>query len=56
MSVVKPLTEFIVAVMVTLPMLTPFASPLFVFGLLMIVAIAVFDEDHVTDAVRSWLV
>jgi len=43
-GVAKP---FILAEIVTLPTLTPVASPLFFFGTLTIVAIALFEDDQV---------
>ena len=50
-TVVLPLTAPETALMVAVPALTAVASPLE-----LIVATAVFDEDHVAVLVRSWVV
>jgi len=53
-SVVRPDTAPIVAVMVAEPGLTDVARPLEPVALLTTTA-AAFDELHVADAVRSWV-
>jgi hypothetical protein len=53
-TVAVPLTPFSVAVIVTVPELMPVASPC-VPLVLLTVATAVFDEDHVTCVVTSWV-